>query len=107
MVLGLIFQLRDYFSEWVQYVVLISLVIIIILIIYIEFCDVIFAKYNKIKDNKRHKKAASKYIEELESLVDNFERIIENNNNITNAFERLRSETELFKYMSLNDSQLN
>jgi len=106
-VIGLIFNYIDCLSGWVQYAVLLALILANIFIIYILFYETISIRFNQMRLNRKHNKVARKYILDLKILVDKFQMIIENSDNITSVFDRLRSESNLFKYFNLNDPQLN
>lgn len=106
-VIGLIFNYIDCLSGWVQYAVLLALILANIFIIYTLFYETISIRFNQMRINRKHDKVARKYILDLEILVDKYQKIIENSNNITCVFDRLRSESDLFKFFNLNDPQLN
>jgi len=106
-VVGLVFQNKSSISGWVQYAILLAFILVIIFIIYIFFSDEIFIRYNRLITYRKHNKVACKYLSELKISVEKFDRIIEVRGEITGAFEKLRSETDAFKNLNLNDSQLN
>jgi len=104
---ALIFQNKSYISGWVQYAILLALIFVIIFIIYIFFSDEIFIRYDRLIAERKHQKVACKYFPDLKILVENFENIIEVRGELTGVFDRLRSEIDIFKYLNLNDPQLN
>lgn len=105
-VMGLIFQNRVYISDWFQYAVLLALVFIIMIIIYIFFSDGILIMIRKLKQKRMRNKVARDYYSELKFLSEKFSKLIESDDGITIAFNKLRSESETHRYLDLVDPQL-
>lgn len=101
-IVGLIIQNKDLFSDMlVQYAILLVLIVYLFIIIYVFFSDKILLKFSRIITKRKENKIARKYFPEFKYLKDKFDRSIKINNGITGVFDRLRSQSELYKYLNV------
>lgn len=77
------------------------------ILIYVFFFDIIHSRFNYIRQKRKRNKIACKYLLELKTLVEKFNKLTETHNSLTGVFDKLRSETDIYKYLNQNDVQLN
>jgi hypothetical protein len=98
-IIFMIYQMKTYFTIWLQYIIAFVLILDFLIIIYAFFYDKIYNFLNLTISGWKRNRLAKKHFLELKYLVETFSDSIERNDGIPKVLDELRSQKEEFRYL--------